>query len=99
MDPTISVFDKWLSMTRPGQEYPGIGLPGLGSDYAPFIHNAGISVIDVGFRSTRGFYSGKSFKNGLRFSKKFDNFEIFNKILGLLRYFEKFEISKKFLDC
>ena len=57
----MTVFDRWLENRPSNTGFPSIGLPGLGSDYAPFTHLTGLNIIDVGFsqssRVLRSSYS------------------------------------------
>ena len=56
----MTVFDRWLSKTNPTGELPPVSLPGVGSDYGPFMHLSGVPSLDMGFRqNTRnaGLYS------------------------------------------
>ena len=48
----MSVLDRWIEKTG-AEDKPSIGLPGLGSDYAPFTHLSGIPIVDVGFFANR----------------------------------------------
>ena len=65
----MSVLDRWIEKTG-AEDKPSIGLPGLGSDYAPFTHLSGIPIVDVGFSQTvRKISSYSTYHTG------YDNFQ------------------------
>ena len=70
-DDTMTVFDRWLENRPSSTGFPSIGLPGLGSDYAPFTHLTGLNIVDVGFsQSSRVLRSSYS-----TYHTGYDNFE------------------------
>lgn len=71
----MTVFDRWLANVSPDAEYPSIGLPGTGSDYAPFAHLSGLSILDMHFTNTRPISIYSTYHTG------YDNFEYASKFI------------------
>merc|ERR1711953_435424 len=51
IDETKTVYERWLENKKDeNTQLPSIGRGGVGSDYGPFAHMAGLSFIDVGVK-------------------------------------------------